>query len=219
MVKRSHQSRRTSVRSISSSPSPPPSLVRQELKELEDRFPLYSAVPDFQADKKDAQVDDYFGEDTTICALYFGLEYSDLQKRTLDLKTVHTAVGTQKSIVRLIDFRSEFAFDFSADKLYIALVVFEYRRYAVAGTYDKDMAEHNMSLYSIGCHEIYKGDIAICFYGQVQQSRLLRGVPKLPRDGTMSQSEVLEKVTSAFVRNVRGHVEDGLPFKRVIRAV
>lgn len=66
MVKRSHQSRRTSVRSISSSPSPPPSLVRQELKELEDRFPLYSAVPDFQADKKDAQVDDYFGVSESV---------------------------------------------------------------------------------------------------------------------------------------------------------
>ncbi|KAJ3835725.1 hypothetical protein F5878DRAFT_663613 [Lentinula raphanica] len=218
MAKRSHQSSRASARqalsrSSSSSSLPPP--VRRQLKELEDRFPLYSVIPNSQADRKDAVSNDQVGEDSIIHALYFGLEYSDSQKRILDLKTVHTTVGRYKAIVQMVDFRSEFSFDFGADELYISLVVFQHRRYVVAGTYDKTMAEHNMSLRSIGCSAHYKGDIAICFYGQVQQSRILRGMPQLSRDGSMSQGDVLRRVVNAFVTNVKEHVENSLPFKRV----
>ncbi|KAJ3970080.1 hypothetical protein EV361DRAFT_311219 [Lentinula raphanica] len=221
MAKRSRQSSKASSaeglshRSLST--SPPPSAIRKELKELERRFPLYTVVPDSQADRKDADSNDSTGEDSVVNALYFGLEYCDVQKKTLDLKMVHTTVKGHKAIIQLIDFRSEFSFDFGADKLYIALIIFEYRRYVVAGTYDQNMAEHNCSLYSIGCNDQYKGDIAVCFFGQVQQSRILRRTPKLSRDGTSSQAEVLKNVVNAFVQNVKQHVEGGLSFKRVVR--
>ncbi|KAJ3710711.1 hypothetical protein C8R42DRAFT_714408 [Lentinula raphanica] len=214
MAKRSRQSSKVSSaegpsrRSLST--SPPPSAIRKELKELERRFPLYTVVPDSRADRKDAVSNDWTGEDGIVNALYFGLEYCDAQKKTLDLKMVHTTVKGRKAIVQLIDFRSEFSFDFGADKLYIALIIFEYRRYVVAGTYDQNMAEHNCSLYSIGCNDRYKGDIAVCFFGQVQQSRILRRTPKLSRDGTLSQAEVLKNVVNAFVQNVKQHVEGGL---------
>ncbi|KAJ3720467.1 hypothetical protein F5878DRAFT_641933 [Lentinula raphanica] len=221
MAKRSRQSSRVSTREIShtsSSSSMPLSAIRRELKQLEDRFPFYNVIPDSQADRKDAISNDNTGEDSVVHALYFGLEYCDAQKKILDSKTVHTTVRGHKTIVQLVDFRSEFSFDFGVDKLYIVLVVFQQRRYIVAGTYDERMVEHNMSLRSIGCNDHYKGDIAVCFYGQIQQSRILRGVPKLSRDGSLSQADVLQRVVNAFVRDVKEHVEDGLPFKRVVRA-
>ncbi|KAJ3720336.1 hypothetical protein C8R42DRAFT_642796 [Lentinula raphanica] len=225
MVKQSRQSSRASVMLRSrrstkshsvcaSSSSPPPPSIRRELEQLEERFPFYTVVPSRQADSKDAASNAYTGEDSIVHALYFGLEYCDSQKKVLDLKTVHTTVGGHKTIIQMVDFRSEFAFDFGADELYIALVIFQFRRYIVAGTYDKDIVEHNMSLGSVGCNQQFRGDIAVCFYGQVQQSRILRGTPTLSRDGSLSQADVLKNVLNVFVKNVKEHVEDGMPFKR-----
>ncbi|KAJ3776001.1 hypothetical protein FB446DRAFT_785491 [Lentinula raphanica] len=204
--------------SVSLSTSPPPVTdARWELRELAEEYPSYVVVPDFEADLKTAS-EDLVGMDTSIQAIYFGLEFANSQVKVLDSKTIRTTIGGQKVVVRLIDFRSEFAFDFGADKLYVALIAFGYRRFVVVGTYDKDLAEENVSLYSVGCRESYKGDIAVCFYGLMQRTQFLRNIPRLTDvDGDHDQSGILEKVVSTFAKNVRRHVEDGLPYKRVIR--
>ncbi|KAJ3762556.1 hypothetical protein EV360DRAFT_66952 [Lentinula raphanica] len=214
----SAEARHSTSHSPSLSTSPRPySSARWDLREISDAYPSYIVVPDFEADTKTA-TEDLIGNDTSIRAVYFGLEFADCQVKLLDSKTVHTTVRSQKVIVRLIDFRSEFAFDFDVDKIYVTLVVLGYRRFVVAGTYDKHLVEENASLSSIGCTESYKGDLAVCFYGLTQQTHLLRGIPTLRDvDGGINQISVLKKVINAFVNNVKRHVEDGAPYKRVVR--
>lgn len=99
---------------------------------------------------------------------------------------------------RKVDFRSSFSFDVTGDAIYTTIVIVDTRRYLVAGTYDTNLPEHNMSLASVGCNDAYKGDIAVCFFDLRQRERFLQRIPFF--GNLRKKNDALCRVLAAFVK-------------------
>lgn len=99
---------------------------------------------------------------------------------------------------RRINFWENFSFDVTGDAIFVATVVVDARRYLVAGTYDENLPEQNMSLESVGCMEAYKGEIAVCFFAQRQTERFLEGIPFY--GSPKKKDDALCRVLKAYVQ-------------------
>ncbi|KAJ3831619.1 hypothetical protein EV361DRAFT_869577 [Lentinula raphanica] len=104
---------------------------------------------------------------------------------------------------RHILFRHMFSPEFQPDNLFTTLIIVEGRRYVVSGTYDQCLEGFNQAVDGIGCNEIYKGDIGICFLGKSQRDRFLDGLPRY-RNADAKQRVLRKVLKSMFGVN---HVE------------
>ncbi|KAJ3720468.1 hypothetical protein F5878DRAFT_641934 [Lentinula raphanica] len=124
---------------------------------------------------------------------------------------------------RNILFVQAFSPDFQPDNLFTTLVIVEGRRYVVSGTYNQCLDGFNKAVKGIGCNEVYKGDIGICFLGKNQRERFLEGLPRFA--DAAEKRRILRKVIKrlldafypSFTRNVINHVERHRRLSHIIR--
>jgi len=129
---------------------------------------------------------------TSIFGLYFGLENARPEGRFFRAKTVE--LPDSGSIKHTVNFDSVFGAEFRDERIFTALVVLEGRRYVVAGPYKAALDDYNMAIHGIGCHDQYKGDLAIFFLPLFDRRRILAGVPRYRTSA--DRQDVLEKVVS-----------------------
>ncbi|KIK58684.1 hypothetical protein GYMLUDRAFT_60477 [Collybiopsis luxurians FD-317 M1] len=151
---------------------------------------------------------------STTFGLYFNFEHAGPQRRMFKSKTVHKR-RTSKA-THFIDFRSVFSTDFTDHPIYTALIIADGRHYIVGGTYHDNLDDHNMALGSIGCEAEFKGDLAVFFLPKYDHLHFMRGLPRY--ESTDYQEEILERVISAFICNVIGHVGKGKSYSHQLSA-
>ncbi|KAJ3816885.1 hypothetical protein F5880DRAFT_1618821 [Lentinula raphanica] len=142
--------------------------------------------------------------------LYFG------QFQAIPEKKRFPSVKSSRDEHRVfIDVRDGFSFDTDADEIYRIRVNVDNRRYYVCGTYDQSSSDNNTSLMSVGVNETFKGDIAVFFHTVYEPERFL---DCLPRYKDMAEREdAIRRVLTAFVRNVRNHIEANTTLCYVVR--
>ncbi|KAJ3965241.1 hypothetical protein EV361DRAFT_955205 [Lentinula raphanica] len=114
-----------------------------------------------------------------------------------------------------IDVRDGFSFDTDADEIYRIRVNVDNRRYYVCGTYDQSSQDTNTSLASFGVNEAFKGDIVVFFHTIHEPERFLDYLPRFK--DSEAKEDAIRRVLTAFVRNVRNHIESNTTLRYVVR--
>ncbi|KAJ3856726.1 hypothetical protein EV368DRAFT_78386 [Lentinula lateritia] len=151
----------------------------------------------------------------TTLGLYFGRTRAFAE--VVRFKSKNTSKGAPPDTIfqRFVKLRSKFKDSSSADRLFEAIVVVDSHRYFVGGTYDKAWRDRNLVIGSVGCKEIYKGDIGIAFFAIHEPERFVESLPRYESED--KRRDVMCRVLTVFAINVRNHVDHGLPYKSLLR--
>ncbi|KAJ3760783.1 hypothetical protein EV360DRAFT_80844 [Lentinula raphanica] len=143
-----------------------------------------------------------------------GLYFGQFQAKA-ENKRFATIKSTRNEHRVFIDVREGFSFDTGADEIYRIRVNVDNRRYYVCGTHDQSSPDTNTSLASFGVNETFKGDIVIFFQTVHEPERFLDYLPRYKDN--QEKEDAIRRVLTAFVRNVRNHIEANATLRYVVR--